>query len=226
MSENIKTCWLYNNCNHIDCDGFCIRKYKLNYLYEEAFIPFNRRITTALYLDKDKSDLEAFTLLKEFENNILNFVNNGENIYIHSINAGNGKTSWALRLIQSYFNKIWFNTELKCKALFISVPQFLLALKENISDKNDYIKHIKENVLLADIVVWDDIGNKNITQFEADNLLSIIDARMNSGKSNIYTSNLNNEEIHQSLGDRLASRIINSSYDIEFKGADKRGLGR
>ena len=224
MIKENENCWLFENCNHIDCDSFCIKRFKLNYLYEEALIPLNRRASTPLYLDKDESDKEAFLVLKEFEKEIVSFIQKGENIYIHSTICGNGKSSWALRLIQSYFNKIWFKSELKCKALFINVPQFLLAIKDNISNNNEYAEHIKENVYNADLIVWDDIGNKTITQFESDNLLSIIDSRMNKGKSNIYTSNLSNDKLHEALGDRLSSRIINSSYDIEFKGADKRGL--
>ena len=226
MNNENKLCWLYENCNHIDCEGFCLRKYKLNYLYESSLLPYNKRKYTPLYLDNDNSDKEAFTILKEFENDIITFVENGSNLYIHSTICGNGKSSWAIRLLQSYFNKIWIKSELKCKALFINVPQFLLALKENISNKSDYVEHIKKNVYDTDLVIWDDIGNKSITQFEADNLLSIIDSRMSKQKSNIYTSNLNDEEIHQFLGDRLASRIVNSSYDIVLVGSDKRGLGK
>lgn len=209
-------------------DEEIIRDFKLKYLFDNALISENRRKSIPLYIDKDGSDREAFILLKQFENEFKesnsNFVDRGENIYIHSTITGNGKSSWALRLVQSYFNKIYPYCKLECKALFINVPQFLLAIKDNISNFNEYAEHIKENVYNADLVVWDDIGNKAITQFEADNLLAIIDARMNKGKSNIYTSNLNNEEIHEALGDRLTSRIINTSYDIEFKGADKRRL--
>lgn len=226
MIEENANCWLQDRCNHIDCDCFCLRRYKLNYLYNEALIPLVRRRNETLYLDKDGSDEEAFDFLKEIETNILKYKDEGFNLYIHSTICGNGKTSWALKLVQAYFNKIWAKSPLECRALFINVPQFLLALKDNINEKSEYIEHIKENVYKADIVIWDDIGNKSITQFEGDNLLSIIDNRMNNGKCNIYTSNLNDVEFHQFLGDRLSSRIINSSYEVELNGADKRGLSK
>lgn len=133
-------------------------------------------------------------------------------------------TSWALRLTQSYLNKIWFKCELSCKVLFINVPRFLLELKNNISEKNEYITHIKENVLLADLVIWDEIGSKGLTQFEHENVLNYINARIDMGKSNIYTSNLNELDLHQAVGDRLYSRIVNNSINIELKGKDKRSL--
>ena len=62
------------------------------------------------------------------------------------------------------------------------------------------------------------------TEFETTNLLSLIESRINSGKTNIFTSNLSNEELHIALGDRLASRICNLDYNIELHGGDKRSI--
>jgi len=217
-------CWLKNNCNRVDCDKFCMRYYKLNYLYNSALISDKQRQHLALRIDADGSDSEAFSQLKQIENNIEDFIREGNNIYIYSKQAGCGKTSWTLRLIQAYFNKIWFKCSLSCKGLFINVPKFLLSLKDNLSEKNEYIEHIKENILDADVVIWDDIGTKVITSFESENLLSMIDARISSNKSNFFTSNLNEDELHEALGDRLYSRIVNSGLTFKFVGSDKRGV--
>jgi DNA replication protein DnaC len=97
-------------------------------------------------------------------------------------------------------------------------------LKDNITAKNEYIQHIKDNVLTCDLVIWDDIGTKNSTSFESENLLSMIEGRILNNKANIFTSNLNDQELHDALGDRLASRICNLGYNITFNGGDKRGL--
>ena len=85
-------------------------------------------------------------------------------------------------------------------------------------------KHIKNNVLTCDLVIWDDIGTKASSVFESEHLLSMIDGRILNNKANIFTSNLNDVELHESLGDRLASRICNLGYNITFHGGDKRGL--
>ena len=108
--------------------------------------------------------------------------------------------------------------------MFISVPRFLLELKSNISQKSEYIEEIEKSILDCDLVVWDDIGNKVGTEFEVSHLLSILDTRLNNNKSNIYTSNLNQEDLHSFLGDRLYSRVYNYSTCIEFVGRDKRGI--
>lgn len=149
----MNNCFLYNQCNHIDCDKFCLRKFKTDFLYKEALLSDNQKYHQVLLVDSDGTDTEQFQLLKTIENNILEFVNNGKNLYIHSRNCGNGKTSWAIRLLQTYINKIWPKSELICKCLFINVPRFLLALKDNISDKSEYIQHIKDNVLSCDLVI-------------------------------------------------------------------------
>ena len=127
-------------------------------------------------------------------------------------------------MIQSYFNKIWYKSDMECKALFINVPKFLLSIKDNISSKNEYVEYIKNNVLEADLVVWDEVGTKGLTQFEHENLLSLINMRIDMNKSNIYTSNMRPDELKELIGDRLYSRIVKLSTEIEFKGQDKRGL--
>lgn len=218
-------CWLKNNCNQRDCDTFCMRYYKLNILYDNALVPLNKRTHMKLRVDDDGSDIDAFTTLKYIEDNIVDFISNGKNLFLYSNNVGNGKTSWTLRMIESYFNKIWHKCDLTTKVLFISVPRFLLELKSNISKESEYIKHIQENILDCDLVVWDDIATKLGTEFELSNLLSIIDTRINNGKSNMYTSNLYSVELSKALGDRLYSRIVNySDAIIELKGRDKRGI--
>ena len=110
--------------------------------------------------------------------------------------------------------------------MFISVPRYLLSIKDAISNNNEYANHIKQNVLDADLVIWDDIATKNMTEFETENVLSIIDARINLGKSNIFTSNITNTELPLYIGDRLSSRILGTSEPIKFVGEDKRILSR
>ena len=223
IDEN-KNCPYIRRCTHVDCGKFCLKRFKTEYYFDSAFIPKDRRVKQLLHIDSDRKDEGAFTRLAEIENNIETFVANGNNLYIYSQNVGNGKTSWALRLANNYINKVWIKKDMEPIVLFISVPRFLLELKANISNKSDYIEHINKYVLNCPLVIWDDIGSKNGTEFEVSHLLSIIDNRINNGKSNIYTSNLNDSELHQLLGDRLYSRVYNYSECINIVGRDKRAL--
>lgn len=224
MIEENASCWLTNQCNHKDCDTFCLRRFKLDYLYNQALVSFEQKQRVDLKLDYDLTDKQAFDFLKNVESSIVGFVNAGKNLYLWSNMTGNGKTAWSLRLLQAYFNSVWPKSDLKCRALFINVPKFFLALKDNISEKSEYIAQIKANVLDADLVIWDEVALKTLTQFEMENLLSLINNRLDYGKSNIYTSNISPNDLLNLVGDRLYSRIINMSEVIEFKGADKRFL--
>lgn len=219
------TCYLRHMCNGKDCESsFCIRKYKMDSLYAAALMTENQKQHITLRVDADGTDLEQFKQLAGIEQNICKFIEDGRNLYLHSANCGNGKSSWSLRLVEAYFNKIWARSEPKCRVLFISVPRFLLALKDNITERNAYVEYVKENVLEADLVIWDDIAAKMGSEFELTHLLNIIDNRLALGKSNIYTSNLNRQQLYNALGERLTSRIANMSIDIELFGSDKRNL--
>ena len=221
----MSNCYLRSVCNGKDCNAdFCLRKYKMDSLYSAALMSESQKKHITLRVDEDGTDLEQFKQLADIEKNIVKFIEEGKNLYLHSGTCGCGKTTWSLRLIEAYFNKIWARSDGSCKALFISVPRFLLAIKDNISNKNSYVEYIKENVLAADLVVWDDLGNKMGSEFELSHLLSIIDNRIALGKSNIYTSNLTRQQLYSALGERLTSRVANMSIDIELFGSDKRNL--
>ena len=222
MNDN---CWLKKYCNQIDCNTFCMKFYKLNALYDMALIPLAKREHVKLRIDDDGKDEQAFMTLKGIENDIVDFINSGKSLFLYSSTTGNGKTVWTLRMVEAYFNKIWAKSELKCRVLFISVPRFLLELKSSISEKTEYIQHINDNILDCDLVIWDDIATKLGTEFELSHLLSIIETRINNGKSNMYTSNLSGVDLNKAVGDRLYSRIQNySDYVIELQGKDKRGI--
>ena len=177
-----------------------------------------------LRIDSSGADREEFLRLKEIQENIEKFVEDGNNLYIYSEICGNGKTEWSVRLLQQYFSNIYWKCSMDCHGLFVNVPRFFLSLKNNIVKTDEYAEHIKECILKADIVVWDDVGTKGITEFENENMLSIVDTRLNNGRSNIFTSNISPIVLSDVIGQRLSSRILNFSEIIHFTGKDKRNL--
>ncbi len=219
-------CWVRERCKKaVNCDGeSCIKLFKINELCNLAMLTDDQRRKKKLWLDGNGIDKDAFTFLKSVEDNVEKFVNSGDNLYIYSYITGNGKTAWALRILNSYIEKIWYKSDIVCRGLFVNVPRFLISLKDNIGNYNEYYNQIKDNILDADLVVFDEIGAKVATSFETEHLLSIINARVDAKKSNIYTSNLGPEELRKAVGDRMYSRIINTSTEIMFRGTDKRSI--
>lgn len=220
-------CWKHQNNPNAECkfsNIYCPKLFRINYLYNEGLLTDKQRVHKILRIDEDGTDREAFQQLKVIEDNIEQFVTTGSNLYLHSPYCGNGKTEWSLRLIQAYVEKIWYKSDLTCKVLFINVPRFLLALKNNISNVDEYAEHIKKYVLKADLVVFDEVATKEFTVFEGEHILSIINARIDDGKSNIYTSNLSGNELRERIGERLYSRVVRTSTEITLMGSDKRGI--
>lgn len=219
-------CWVRERCKKaVNCDGeSCIKLFKINELCNLAMLTDDQRRKKKLWLDGNGIDKDAFTFLKSVEDNVEKFVNSGDNLYIYSYITGNGKTAWALRILNSYIEKIWYKSDIVCRGLFVNVPRFLISLKDNIGNYNEYYNQIKDNILDADLVVFDEIGAKVATSFETEHLLSIVNARVDAKKSNIYTSNLGPEELRKAVGDRMYSRIINTSTEIMFRGTDKRSI--
>ena len=217
---NIDTCWYKRICTE-PCSENCIR-YKLMYsLFKQSRLPEAQ--WDYKYLVCNGADLSNFTQLKAKSESILKFIANGNNLYIYSANCGNGKTSWAIRLMYSYFDKIWHKSCFDCKALFVSVPKFLYNCKRSISQDIKGFEELCNLISEVDLVIWDDIGEMKASDYEHQILFQYIDDRINSKKSNIYTSNKNKEQLEDVLGVRLASRIYNCSECIEFLEEDKRG---
>ena len=181
-------------------------------------------IADQIVLLKSGQDISAQSRLVKYVKDITNWVQQGNNLYIHSSNCGNGKTAWSIKFIQEYIKAIWAKADVEdCRALFVSVPKFLIESKRSIGEFSEYADTVKKRVANADLVVWDEIGSKAGTEYEIEILLNIINDRINNGKANIYTSNLPEDTLRVCLGERLYSRIVNLSDVCEFKNNDLRG---
>ena len=220
-------CWLKESCKKClgsGCPEVCPKFIKLDYLYKESRLPDNKRVKTKLVVDSDNTDLCQFTYLSHIEKTVNKFVDGGKNLYIHSKTCGNGKSEWAIRILQSYLNSVWYSHTLSCAGLFLSVPKYFIDVKDNLYSNSEAISKLNSDILTADIVVFDDVATKTITTFEAEKLFSIVDTRMSAKKSCIFTSNMDTEDMYALLGARLASRIVNFSTELVFMGKDKRKL--
>lgn len=189
----------------------------MKYLMDNSGIPKNRQIPKTLTADVD---LEPYSKLADIKSDIVNFVNDGENLFICSKYTGNGKTSWALKLLLKYFDEIWAGNGFRVRGVFVNVPTLLLQLKNFSHPLSEEYKH---NLMEADLVVWDEIASTSISTYDYGNLLMFLDYRFSSGKSNIFTSNATTpEDVEKSVGAKLTSRIWNCSEIVEFRGKDRR----
>jgi len=223
---NADECWYKDTCKYYgseECNGACIRYMKMHYLANNSLLTPLQQKPKSLNITRDYVDMQAYMELNNIKNNIVEFVNEGRNLVIHSEHTGNGKSLWSTKLLMKYFDSIWHTDNFSVRGLFIEVSRFLFSAKYGSLTDLDYINHIKENILTADLVVWDDIGIKDLSKAEHEYLFGFINARINNGKSNIYTTNMSSDEFKRVMGDRLFSRVFVASRVIEFKAPDQRG---
>lgn len=189
----------------------------MKYLMDNSGIPKNRQHPQSLVAGVDYN---AFVQLSDIKDNILEFVETGQNLYLCSENTGNGKTSWSIKLMLKYFDQVWAGNGFKERGLFIHVPTFLSKLK-NFNDP--LLTSYKESVSNVDLICWDDIASTKLSEYDISQLLIFIDQRIVDGKANIFTGNIVTEQnLEKVLGSRLASRIWNTSSIVKFNGKDRR----
>lgn len=212
-----ENCWYKEVCTQ-ECAASCIRYNEMRYLLDSSGIPKNKQLPISLSAG---NDYDAFCKLADIKNNISNFVEQGYNVYICGKDTGNGKTSWAIKLMLKYFDTIWAGNGFRVRGLFIHVPTFLSKLKDF---ENPILKSDKDLLGTTDLIIWDDLAAGKVSAYDETNLLVYIDNRLISGKSNIFTTNIVNlKGLESCLGSRIASRIWHSSEIIEFCGKDRRG---
>lgn len=217
--ERNSNCWYVNTCED-DCDR-CTVYVQMKWQMEHSGLPEAKQRPIALYLTEDNSgDKKAFNRLADIRKNIVDFVQSGKNLYLCSKWTGNGKTSWAIKMLHTYFHYTAQGNYENLKGMFVSTSGLLLKLKDF---NNPVSKAFRENLETVDLVIWDDIAVNGISPYDYTQLFNIIDSRILAEKSNIFTSNVVEvEELNKIFGARLTSRIMYSSEIIELKGKDMR----
>ena len=127
------------------------------------------------------------------------------------------------------------------KVAFVNVPQFVTRCRNSIGadfnnpDARDYIDTSMERLKRADVVVLDDIGAENTTNWVRDDiLLPVLDYRCANEKRTIFTSNLDLDQLEVKLAynrsgqrdeikaGRILSRIKALATRVEVNGPDRR----
>lgn len=216
---NIDSCWYKDVCRN-DCNS-CLRYKSMLSMCQKSGLPESMWIPKTLTTNEE--DLLTFKKLATIKSSMVDFVKNGRNIYIFSDICGNGKSSWAIKLLLSYFDDIWHTSGFNCKGIFLHTPTFLTQYKNNISKQSKEFEELRDNILKCDVVIWDDIASTKLSDYDYNVLLTYIDQRMLSNKSNIFTGNCDEDKCEEYLGQRLKSRIFSSDFIFELKEQDKRG---
>lgn len=217
-------CWYRECCKKVDtedCTKACVRYLEMRTMLEKSELPKAWWVPQPLVAEKD---FIAYERLMQIKKDIDTFVSEGRNIYIYSKNYGNGKTSWAVKLLLAYFNKVWYGNGFRCKGLYINSAGFLMRKKGLITKIDEEYLAMTKTLETVNLAVWDDIAINKLSDYDYQTLSTMIDTRMFNRKSNIFTGDADKRELEYCLGSKLANTIWNNSEIIEFKNPDMRGV--
>lgn len=172
-------------------------------------------------------DAEAYKRLNEIKSNIIEISEPNmqmKNLLICSSKTGNGKTSWALKILQYFAFKsaqqLYYPNEVEPWCYFVPVTEFVLSSKEYDNSHRKKYWDMLEMIEKARVVVFDDIGAGEYSRAEYMALLSAIEGRILRKQFCIFTSNYieKDETIIKKLGERLADRVYDTSEKIILNG--------
>ncbi|MFZ7765056.1 ATP-binding protein [Bacillus licheniformis] len=160
-----------------------------------------------------------------------------KSLYLYSANSGTGKTTTAAAILNEWL-RVHYSGSLRRglepsqrPAYFLDVnewqTEFNLATMTNDEDGLAEFKRKMTLAMSAPFAVLDDVGVRDCTPAFRGYLHAIVNARVTNQLPTIYTSNIAIERLPDVFGEkRLADRIGDLCWEIEFEGESKRGLRR
>ena len=218
MEINHNNCWFKGICTLNKCDEPICTRYEhmlemlqKSNLKETQWKKYN--------FEPVRDDVFAYseldTLRKE---GLKKWYQSFHSLYIWSENYLNGKTAWAVKLLQNYFI-LWVDYQFNSYpcGYFITANQLKDAYKSQVNDLEKF-NQLNHDLLNSELLVIDDVdlilGDEKIEKY----LGGILDERYKAEKSVIYTSHLSPEDFKEKTTNKfLQSRIIELSQEIEFK---------
>ena len=165
------------------------------------------------------NDTKKYEYLAHVKQNIEDFIKQGCSLYIYSRYPGNGKTSWAIKLLNEHIKNVCeSNNNNDLVGLFVNVDELLVTQVKPLKI-NHYYLNLCKNV---DLLILDDIGCSKITALEEQILRTIINTRLLNGKAIIYTSTAIDDDLQDNIGLRLANMVLDASAIVELTNTPQR----
>ncbi|GLO65010.1 ATP-binding protein [Oceanobacillus kimchii] len=106
------------------------------------------------------------------------------------------------------------------ECLFLSLPKLLTKIKRTYNTEGVTEDELLSVIQRVDLLVLDDIGAEQQTEWSTSKLFEILDDR--SGKATVYTTNLSSDELKERVSERNFSRMMENTNVIVMNGSDYR----
>jgi DNA replication protein DnaC len=214
-------------CGLEDCGENCIIRKRLFFLMKRAHFPsWMIDPKEWVFESPSEADNEAYNTLENIETRIDEFMDGGNSLYLYGP-TGTGKSIWARRLCMAYFIYIAISGTSSRHLLINSLPatiftdvsDFFLRYKGSWTPKSGLSQiYTLDEIYKVPLLVFDDIGVTNPTEYEKSVIHAIINSRTDNRKTTIYTSNLDPHSFEAVFGQALVSRIISVSVGVKLEG--------
>lgn len=110
----------------------------------------------------------------------------------------------------------------KRTVVYLTFLEFLDLTKRVTFDAQDDEIDGVARLLEADLLVLDDLGAEKVSEFVAQELFKVINARVNRGAPMVISTNLDPETLQATYSERIYSRLAGTSVSFMLRGDDIR----
>lgn len=149
---------------------------------------------------------------------VANFARSEDNMLLTG-NTGVGKTFLINCIVKELIDRNYF-------VIYMAATRFFKTLSEATFNKSSYggtdTDFLESNFYSCDLLVIDDLGTELVNSFVISSLFHCIEERSRQKKHTIISTNLSLDQIRDTYGERIASRITSSYKYVKLLGDDIR----
>ncbi len=163
----------------------------------------------------DEGEISPRTVMKHNLDYCINYCNNfthGDSVLMVG-GTGLGKTHLSSAIAHRLI-------EQGIEVCYVTAPELFTRLEKEKFGRMDGEEN--EEFFESEVLIIDDLGSEMTSSFTVSALFSVVNSRMNSGKSTIINTNLSQADLEETYNDKIVSRILGTYKVLFFSGSDVR----
>ena len=215
------------------CNQQCGASIAVQARYEAANIPTEYQ---GLYMDDNpvrESQSKVYEALDKYVESFHKSDVRIKNVFLFSKNSGTGKSHTAIALLNEFIRRRFLMFAKEGRQIPETIGYFLdvtawqneynMAAMSGDQDGMAKISADIKRLSEIELVVFDDLAVRSVSEALAGYVHTIINARNVAGLPTIFTSNVPMEDVSQVFDRRTYDRVRDMTVQLHFGGESKRG---